>query len=71
MLKANFNIPDADRIAYNKQRNYCVSLIQKEKKAYYSNLNIRDVTDNKTFWRKVKPLKGKFTNKNFASGKRE
>ena len=47
---------DADRIAHNKQRNYCVSLIQKEKKAYYSNLNIRDVTDNKTFWRKVKPL---------------
>ena len=47
---------DADRIAYNKQRNYCVTLIRKEKKAYYSNLNIRDVTDNKTFWRKVKPL---------------
>ena len=23
---------DADRIAYNKQRNYCVSLIRKEKK---------------------------------------
>ena len=44
---------DADRIAYNKQRNYCVT---KRKKAYYSNLNIRDVTDNKTFWRKVKPL---------------
>ena len=47
---------DAERIAYNKQRNYCVSLIRKEKKAYYSNLNMRDVTDNKTFWRKVKPL---------------
>ena len=47
---------DVDRIAYNKQRNYCVSLIRKEKKAYYSNLNIRDVKDNKTFWRKVKPL---------------
>ena len=47
---------DVDRVAYNKQRNYCVSLIRKEKKAYYSNLNIRDVTDNKTFWRKVKPL---------------
>ena len=47
---------DVDRIAYNKQRNYCVSLIRKEKKTYYSNLNIRDVTDNKTFWRKVKPL---------------
>ena len=47
---------DADRIAYNKQLNYCVSLIRKEKKAYYSNLKIGDVTDNKTFWRKVKPL---------------
>ena len=47
---------DADRIAYNKQRHYYVSLIRKEKKAYYSNLNIRDVTDNKTFWRKVKLL---------------
>ena len=47
---------DADRIADNKQRNYCVSLIRKEKKAYYSNLKIRDVTDNKTFWRNVKPL---------------
>ena len=46
---------DADRITYNKQRNYCVSLIRKEKKAYYSSLNIRDVTENKTFWRKVKP----------------
>ena len=34
---------DAVSIAYNKQRNYCVSLIGKEKKAYYSNLKIRDV----------------------------
>ena len=33
-----------------------VSLIWKEKKAYVSNLTIRDVTDNKTFWRKVKPF---------------
>ena len=47
---------DSNRITYNKQCNYCISLIRKEKKAYYSNLNIRDVTDNKTFWRKVKPL---------------
>ena len=47
---------DADRIAYNKQRNYCASLIRKEKKSHYSNLNICDVTDNKSFWRKVKPL---------------
>ena len=41
---------DAERIAYNKQRNYCVSLTQKEKKIDYSNLTIRDVTDVKTFF---------------------
>ena len=34
---------DADRIAYNKQRYYCVSLKPEEKTAYYSNLNIRGV----------------------------
>ena len=63
---------DAKRIAHNRQRNYGVTLIPKEKRSI--NLNIRDVMSYKTFWRKVKPLfpeKGKFTNKNFASGKRE
>ena len=43
---------DVHRTAYNKQRNYFVSLIRKEKKAYYSNLNIRDVTDIKLFGEK-------------------
>ena len=62
---------DTDRIAYNKQHNYCVSLIRKEKKAYYSNLNTRDVTDNKTLSKTSFFRKDKFTNKNFASGKRE
>ena len=47
---------DADRMAYNKQPNYCVSLKRKEKRVYHSNLKIRDVTNNKYFWRKVKPL---------------
>ena len=51
--------PDANRIAYNKQRNFYLmlsSLIRIEKKVYYSNLKIRDVQDYKTFWRKLKPL---------------
>ena len=65
---------DVDRLAYNKRRNYCINLIRKEKRTYYSNLKIRDVTDNKAFWRKVELLfseKVNFTSKNFASGKRE
>ena len=40
---------DGERTAYNKQRNYCVSLIPKEKKAYFNNLKICDVTDSKSF----------------------
>ena len=29
---------------------------EKKKKVYYSNLKIRDVKDNRNFWRKIKPL---------------
>ena len=47
---------DVDRRAYNKQRNLCVSLIRKEKKSFFSNLNKKDINDNKTFWKTVKPL---------------
>ena len=44
----------SDKKAYNKQRNKCVSLLRKTKKAYYSNLNVRDIVDNKKFWKTVK-----------------
>ena len=36
-----------DRNAYNKQRNYCVSLIRKIKEDYYNNLDYRKIIDNK------------------------
>ena len=51
---------DIDRKAYNKQRNLCVSLIRWEKKNFFNNISTRDITDNKTFWKTVKPL---FTDK--------
>ena len=51
---------DIDRKAYNKQRNLCVSLIRREKKNFFNNINTRDITNNKTFWKTVKPL---FTDK--------
>ena len=41
--------------AYNEQRNRCVKLVRRVKKAHYSNLSIKDVTDKK-FWKIVKPL---------------
>ena len=51
---------DIDRNAYNKQRNLCVSSIRREKKNFFNNISTRDITDNKTFWKTVKPL---FTDK--------
>ena len=51
---------EANRMAYNIQRNYCVSLIRKTKRDYYSNLNHKQLTDNKNFWKTVKPF---FTDK--------
>ena len=38
---------DIDRKAYNKQRDLCVSLIRREKKNFFDNISIRDITDNK------------------------
>ena len=49
-----------NRIAYKKQKNYCVSLLRQSKKQYYGSLNVNHVTDNKNFWRVVKP---NFSNK--------
>ena len=51
---------EADRIIYNKQRNFCVSLLRKEKKNFFCNIHVTDITDNKRFWKTVKPF---FTDK--------
>ena len=47
---------ETNRLAYAKQRNFCVSLLRKTKKDYYANLNEKDIADNKKFWQRVKPL---------------
>ena len=47
---------DIDRKAYNAQRNLCVTLIRQAKKRFFSNLDTCDITDNKTFWKTVKPF---------------
>ena len=45
-------------MAFKRQRNYCNRLYKREKKQFYTNLDIKDVTDNKKFWKTVKPLLG-------------
>ena len=47
---------DIDRKTYNRQRNYVVSLLRNEKNNFYSNLDTKAVTNNRAFWKTVKPL---------------
>ena len=52
---------EENRLAYAKQRNYCVKLLKQKKRQYFENLNLSSITDNKLFWKTVSPL---FTEKN-------
>ena len=47
---------EENKINFKKQRNFCVNLLKREKKAYYSSLNTKLVLDNKKFWKTVSPL---------------
>ena len=42
-------------LEYKRQRNFCTTLIKKTKKNFYNNLNVNKITDNKSFWKTVKP----------------
>ena len=41
---------------FRRQRNLCVKLFRTEKKRFYNNLDVKLITDNKKFWKTVKPL---------------
>ena len=41
---------------YKRQSNHCLSILRKTKKEYFNNLNIKQVSDNKIFWKSVKPF---------------
>ena len=43
-------------LLYTQQRNKCASLLRKTKINYYGNLDEKVITDNKKFWKTVKPL---------------
>ena len=47
---------DKTRLAYKRQRNLCTSLLKKTKREYYGNLNPALISDNKIFWKVVKPF---------------
>ena len=45
-----------NQIAYKRKRNICTNLLRKIKFNFYNNLNPTSISDNKTFWRNVKPM---------------
>ena len=47
---------DGNWKAFKKQRNKCFKLLRKAKNGYYGSLNLKLLTDNRKFWRIVKPL---------------
>ena len=48
------------------QRNVCVYLLRKAKTVYFKNLNVKDLSDNRKFWKLIKPY---FSNKGLNSNK--
>ena len=49
---------------YKKQRNFCIDLLCKTKTEYLKNLNVKDLSDNRKFWKTIKPY---FSNKGLNS----
>ena len=45
-----------DYLVFKKQRNFCSKLYKKERKNYYNSLDMKNITDNKQFWKTIKPF---------------
>ena len=41
---------------FNRQRNFCVSLLRKTQRRFFGKLNYRVFSDNRKFWETVGPL---------------
>ena len=47
---------EADFQRYRLQRNLVVKLNKRAKREYFGNLDMNSIKDNKSFWKKLKPL---------------
>ena len=45
-----------NKIAYKSQRNLCTHLLRKQKREYFDNLDTKHISNNKKFWKVVKPF---------------
>ena len=45
-----------NEVKFKKHRNFCVNLLKREKRKYYNSLYLKKITDNRQFWKTIKPL---------------
>ena len=50
------NKNEANKRAYTSQRNLCVKLLKRAKSSYFEKLKPSSISDNKKFWKTVKPM---------------
>ena len=48
----NIYLKQRIKVAYNKQRNKCVSIPKKSKRFHFESLDVKFVKDNKKIWKK-------------------
>ena len=61
-LKNNLNRQRSDENwdNYKKERNFSVKLLRQTKEKYFSDIKVKSISDNKRFWKTIKPF---FSNK--------
>ena len=47
---------NSSKEAYEKQRNYCSCQYKRERKKFYEGLHHNKISDNKLFWKTMKPF---------------
>ena len=50
------NKTNENKARFKKQKKICSKLYKKDRKKFYSNLELNEITDNKLFWKTIKPL---------------
>ena len=57
-LRNNFlnDSSEENKRRYSKQSNYCLLILRKSESKYFGNLNKKKISDNKTFWKTIKPF---------------
>ena len=55
-LKNNFNKKryDENWDSFKKQRNFCIKLLRQTKEKYFNDINVKNISDNKKFWKTIK-----------------